>query len=57
MDISVKGTKLKIGYDLDIHSTIERDNVGQCITLQARIPYEKYICFEYPESCSSCPSG
>ena len=57
MNISVKGTKLKIGYGLDIQSTVERDEIGQCITLQARIPYGKYICFEYPESCGSCPAG
>ena len=46
MNISVKGTKLKISKGLDIH-----------ITLQARIPYDSLICFEYPESCGSCPAG
>lgn len=57
MNISVKGTKLKISKGLDIHSTVERDYVGQYITLQARIPYDSLICFEYPESCGSCPAG
>lgn len=57
MNISVKGTKLKISKGLDIHSTVERDDVGQYITLQARIPYDSLICFEYPESCGSCPAG
>lgn len=57
MNISVKGTKLKISKGLDIHSTVERDDVGQYITLQARIPYDFLICFEYPESCGSCPAG
>lgn len=57
MDISVKGTKLKISKGLDIHNTVERDDVGQYITLQARIPYDSLICFEYPESCGSCPAG
>lgn len=57
MNISVKGTKLKISNGLDIQSTVERDDVGQYITLQARIPYDSLICFEYPESCGSCPSG
>lgn len=57
MNISVKGTKLKISKGLDIHSTVERDAVGQYITLQARIPYDSLICFEYPESCGSCPAG
>lgn len=57
MNISVKGTKLKISKGLDIHSTVERDYVGQYITLQARIHYDSLICFEYPESCGSCPAG
>lgn len=57
MNISVKGTKLKISKGLDIHSTVERDDVGQYITLQARIPYGSLICFEYPESCGSCLAG
>lgn len=57
MNISVKGTKLRISKGLDIHSTVERDDVGQYITLQARIPYDSLICFEYPESCGSCPAG
>lgn len=33
MDISVKGTKLKIFKDLEIQQTVERDNVGQYVTL------------------------
>lgn len=33
MDISVKGTKLKVFKGLDINQTVERDAVGQCITL------------------------
>jgi hypothetical protein len=57
VNISVKGTKLKISKGLDIQSTVERDDVGQYITLQARIPYDSLICFEYPESCGSCPAG
>jgi hypothetical protein len=57
VNISVKGTKLKISKCLDIHSTVERDDVGQYITLQARIPYDSLICFEYPESWGSCPAG
>lgn len=57
MGISVKGTKLKVFKGLDIQQTIERDIVGQCITLQARIPYNSLMCFEFPKSCSDCPSG
>lgn len=57
MNISVKGTKLKVLKDLEIQQTVERDNVGQYITLQARIPYNSLMCFEYPKSCGECPLG
>lgn len=57
MNISVKGTKLKVFKDLDIQQTVERDNVGQYVTLQARIPYDSLMCFEFPKSCGDCPSG
>lgn len=57
MDISVKGTKLKVFKGLDINQTVERDVVGQCITLQVRIPYNSLMCFEFPKSCGECPSG
>ena len=49
MDISVKGTKLKVFKGLDINQTVERDAVGQCITLQVRIPYNSLMCFEFPK--------
>lgn len=57
MDLSVKGLKLKISKGLDMKSTVERDNIGQIITVQSRIPYDAFLCFEYPENCGSCPSG
>lgn len=57
MDLSVKGLKLKISKGLDMKSTVERDNIGQIITLQARIPYEAFKCFELPKNCGECPSG
>ena len=55
MNISVKGTKLKIFKDLEIQQTVERDNVGQYVTLQARIPYDSLMCFEFPKSCGGLP--
>lgn len=35
----------------------DEEDVGQCITLQARIPYNSLMCFEYPKNCGECPSG
>lgn len=57
MELSAKGVKAKLLKGVETSFNIERDNIGQIATLQARIPYDSLLCFEYPKSCSECPSG
>lgn len=57
MKLSAKGVKAKLLKGVETSFNVERDNIGQIVTLQARVPYGSLLCFEYPKSCTACPSG